>query len=71
MKPEFLEELRKTAARQSPMEDDPEFNAYDYCGGNYDDAWYGGVSDGETQLAREVLEELGVEWKTDNQPAKS
>lgn len=33
-------------------EDD--FNAYDYSGGNYDDAYYLGTSDGERMFADEL-----------------
>lgn len=34
-------------------EDD--FNAYDYCAGNVDDAWTGGMADGRTDLAQDIL----------------
>ncbi len=30
----------------------------DYAGGNIDDAFYGGQDDGETQLARRLLEAI-------------
>lgn len=60
--PELIPLLKRLAAQNSPSCDDKEFNAYDYCGGNYDDAWYGGVSDGETQLARKVLTNMGLTW---------
>lgn len=33
-------------------------NPQDYSGGNFDDAWSGGEQDGETHLAREILEDL-------------
>jgi hypothetical protein len=32
----------------------------DFAGGNIDDAYNGGVDDGMTNLAREILEELGM-----------
>lgn len=52
------EKLKKLAARDCWIHAD-DFNAYDYSGGNYDDAYYGGRSDGEAILARELLAEFG------------
>lgn len=34
--------------------DDPEFNAYDYSGGNFDDAFQSGMDDGEILFAGEL-----------------
>ena len=34
----------------------------DYAGGNEDDAYYGGERSGQTELAREILTELGIEF---------
>lgn len=39
---------------------------YDLCGGNVDDAYYAGEADGETDLAREVLNNLGITWMVDD-----
>lgn len=50
--------LEKLASREC-WSDDDDFNPYDYCGGNYDDAYYGGCEDGEAQLARRLLQEFG------------
>ena len=36
-------------------------NAYECSGGNYDDAWRGGENDGETDLARDILADIGLE----------
>lgn len=39
--PKYIEEdLIRLAKEKSAYLDDPEFNAYDYCGGNTDDALY-------------------------------
>lgn len=35
----------------------------DFAGGNVDDAYNIGRSDGEIYLAREILASLGVDWK--------
>lgn len=52
------QKLKKLAERECWIDAD-DFNPYDYSGGNYDDAYYGGSSDGETILARELLAEFG------------
>jgi hypothetical protein len=48
------EYLEKLAAKKAAI-DKEDFNPYDYSGGNYDDAYYMGSSDGEILLARELL----------------
>jgi hypothetical protein len=53
----LLELAKKTVRR---YEDD--FMADDYAGGNIDDAWYGGMKDGERSLAQEILDLEGVEY---------
>lgn len=58
---EMIDNL-KTLAKQKCWDDDEYFNPYDYCGGSFSDAHYGGKSDGETGLARSILQQLGVEW---------
>ncbi len=50
--------LEKLAGRQCWC-DDGGFMVDDYAGGNIDDAYYGGVDDGQAVLARELLEEFG------------
>ena len=47
----FLEELAKIET----WADSNDFNPLLFSGGNYDDAYYGGATDGETNLARELL----------------
>lgn len=39
-----------------------DFMADDYAGGNIDDAWDGGMEDGERSLAQDILELEGVEY---------
>lgn len=51
----MLNRLRAMADRADKGED---ANPQDYSGGNFDDAWSGGEQDGETHLAREILEDL-------------
>lgn len=67
MTPEFTESLKKMARRRCWWENengevDDDFAIDDYAGGNIDDAYYGGVEDGNTKIAREVLSELGISW---------
>ncbi len=38
--------------------EDPDFNPYEFSGGNYDDAYFAGVADGKVKLAREILEAI-------------
>lgn len=35
--------------------DDEDFNPCDFSGGNYDDAYYGGLADGKAILAKQIL----------------
>jgi hypothetical protein len=50
------------SAKRKAWYDDDEFNANDYSGGNFDDAYYGGTEDGGTQMARDILDELGIKY---------
>ncbi len=56
---EFVAELKRLAERECWCED-KDFSLSEYCGGNYDDAYYGGRHDGEALLAKETLKELGL-----------
>lgn len=49
---EFLQQLSKSNA----WFDDDEFMPHEFSGGNFDDAYYGGVNDGKIELARELIE---------------
>lgn len=63
---EIIAQLKKTANRKCWYEqvgDDDSFVVDDFSGGNQDDAYEGGIRDGETQLAREVLHDLGIDWE--------
>ena len=64
----LLEALAETAM----YGDDPNFNPCEFSGGNFDDAYYRGVCDGEVQLARKLLEMLGGdECATERDPDSS
>ena len=54
MNPELKRHLEKLA-EQEVVSDFEDFNAYDYSGGNYDDAFLMGANAGEILLARELL----------------
>jgi len=46
--------LCEVAEEYEPLSED--FCANDFAGGNVDDAWWGGVSYGEEQLARVLID---------------
>lgn len=58
---ELIEKLKKLAGRKCWFDND-DFDANDYSGGNFGDAYQGGGKDGQAYLAREVLTYLGEEW---------
>jgi hypothetical protein len=58
MNAEALKEHLMEIAKKKAWSDNKEFMVDDYAGGNIDDAYYGGASDGEVLLAREILEEF-------------
>ena len=53
----LIEKLKEIAAKKAGF-DNPEFNVYDWSGGNFDDAYQLGIGDGEVGLARELVELL-------------
>lgn len=53
----LIEKIKEVAAKKATY-DDPEFSAYDYSGGNYDDAHDVGMENGEILFARVLLEML-------------
>ena len=62
---ELIEKLEKTAVKKTAEDrafdiDNAEefFNPCDAFGGNYDDAYYGGIETGGIESAREILVEL-------------
>lgn len=58
---EVIDRLIKTA-KESAWCDNEEFMVDDYAAGNIDDAYYGGCTDGEILLARQILTMLGVDY---------
>ena len=57
---EMIEKLKALAATEAAC-DDEDFNPYDVSGGNFDDAYYAGSSDGEILLARMIVADLVAE----------
>lgn len=57
--PEFIAKLKELAKRECWYEAE-EFNAMDFSGGNFDDAYEGGYADGEADLAGHVLNALNM-----------
>lgn len=57
---EYLTGLAGKKSWQDLIEEDPDSESYidDYAGGNIDDAFYGGIRQGEIDLARELLEKF-------------
>jgi hypothetical protein len=43
------------------------FEPYSIYGGNLDDAFYGGQSSGEIQLARQLMDILKPDWKKEKE----
>ena len=53
-----LKAFLQKAADKTAWQDDKQFMPDDYAGGNIDDAYNGGVPDGEILVCREILELL-------------
>ena len=62
MKEELKNKLIKLAEKKARCEEE-DFCAYDFCGGNVDDAYYMGGEDADIFFAREVLDSFGIEYK--------
>ena len=62
LSPELIEKL-KIQARQLTLYDEEEYDLFGSCGGNYDDAYNIGQSDGETSMARMILTSLNISWE--------
>lgn len=58
---EFVSKLKALASKNHPAFSEEDFNAYDYSGGNYDDAFSLGASMGEIDTAIWVAIELGID----------
>ncbi len=50
-----IKEMLITYAKQKAWTEDEDFEVDDYAAGNIDDAFWGGVSDGKTMLARDII----------------
>lgn len=57
-----IDSLIALASKQCAC-DNSDFNTLDYGGGNYDDCYQMGCEDGEKVLAREILNELKIDYK--------
>lgn len=53
---ELYDELIGLAEAMTCREDDPDFNPDEWSGGNFDDCYELGVTDGEILLARKIVE---------------
>ena len=60
MSPKIRTFLEQLASRRCWFEDE-DTSIYDFCGGNYDDAYSGGWDDGAASLARSILKMLDEE----------
>lgn len=49
----LFEYLKSLSEDFEPLEED--FNPYDWCGGNCDDAFFGGATHGESELAVRII----------------
>ena len=58
MNEKMMELLEKLAKRDCWSDNPEDFNPMDFSGGNFDDAYFGGVEDGKAELARELLSML-------------
>ena len=60
---EKIEQLKVMAASECFSDSEGEdVIVDDYAGGNVDDAFSLGVTEGETLLARDILKSMGIEW---------
>jgi hypothetical protein len=55
---DLLIERLKLSVKDTIPHEDEEFNAYDWCGGNFDDAYWQGVEAGEVEFAKGLLQFL-------------
>lgn len=65
MDQEIIQNLKRLA-EQGCWDDQQgdDFVVDDYAGGNVDDAYQGGIRTGETILARDLLDKLGIPYKS-------
>lgn len=60
---ENLKLIAKKTCWQDTFDEDDDSIVDDYAGGNIDDAYSGGIDAGGILLAREILNDLGIEWQ--------
>ncbi|WP_445978436.1 hypothetical protein [Stenotrophomonas muris] len=59
---ERLKALARRVTIRDRQEEDDDVCIDDFAGGNLDGAYEHGLLDGEVEMARDILRELGVEW---------
>ena len=57
----FMDRL-KACAKRTRRSDEEDFMVNDFAAGNIDDAYDIGFTDGETQLAQEILTAMNIDW---------
>lgn len=65
MTSEMIEMLKKIARKNTwsdEMTDSEDLYVDDLAGGNVDDAYFAGIDSGKAELARVVLDCIGVDW---------
>ena len=67
---EFIDKLKALASKQTNDEratarGEEYFNVMDDSGGNFDDAYSMGTDDGEIYMARQVLDDIGVDYEVE------
>lgn len=63
---QMIERLKKLARKNAWFDVDGDLLVDDYAGGNVEDAYLGGERDGEIQLARDILNSMGISWRDGN-----
>ncbi len=58
----MVADLKRLAERNLPQDTDEDFNAFDWSGGNFDDAEDLGYKAGETYLARTILTAFNIPY---------
>ena len=62
MSPNTIKYLQGLARRKTEDDDSIDFNPMKHFAGNAEDAYNGGVEDGETLLAQRLLAEQNLTW---------
>jgi hypothetical protein len=60
---DHLKSLASSETREETiLQDQAYFSAGEIWGSNMDDAYFGGMNDGDIQLARDILSDMGIKW---------